>query len=192
MNLSSATAIVATRDQALYFPNNPFSQAHSFPFPSFKNGSFVPPINTQTRKSKPNTLFTASKRFQAVTACLGERNPPAKALRQILELPGVHQGPACFDGLSAKLVERAGFQYCFTSGTLPFSLCFIFQSFHWYKDSKMWVFFSFGNDGYKKSKLFCPLIIKLLGFLLFWWFLQFLLDSIIPRLGSLFVQLMKT
>lgn len=116
MNLSSATAIVATRDQALYFPNNPFSQAHSFPFPSFKNGSFVPPINTQTRKSKPNTLFTASKRFQAVTACLGERNPPAKALRQILELPGVHQGPACFDGLSAKLVERAGFQYCFTSG----------------------------------------------------------------------------
>ncbi|XP_004296714.1 PREDICTED: petal death protein isoform X1 [Fragaria vesca subsp. vesca] len=41
---------------------------------------------------------------------------PAKALRRILELPGVHQGPACFDGLSAKLVERAGFQYCFTSG----------------------------------------------------------------------------
>ncbi|KAM5569994.1 hypothetical protein ABKV19_017164 [Rosa sericea] len=41
---------------------------------------------------------------------------PAKALRRILELPGVHQGPACFDGLSAKLVERAGFHYCFTSG----------------------------------------------------------------------------
>ncbi|KAK8983678.1 hypothetical protein V6N11_009466 [Hibiscus sabdariffa] len=41
---------------------------------------------------------------------------PAKTLRQILESPGVHLGPACFDGLSAKLVERAGFQYCFTSG----------------------------------------------------------------------------
>ncbi|PRQ37983.1 putative 2,3-dimethylmalate lyase [Rosa chinensis] len=50
----------------------------------------------------------------------GESAPPpespAKALRRILELPGVHQGPACFDGLSAKLIERAGFQYCFTSG----------------------------------------------------------------------------
>ncbi|KAJ4723178.1 Isocitrate lyase [Melia azedarach] len=40
----------------------------------------------------------------------------ARALRQILELPGVHQGPACFDALSAKLVEKAGFSYCFTSG----------------------------------------------------------------------------
>ncbi|KAF5465258.1 hypothetical protein F2P56_015281 [Juglans regia] len=42
--------------------------------------------------------------------------PPAKALRRILDLPGVHQGPACFDALSAKLVEKAGFQYCFSSG----------------------------------------------------------------------------
>ncbi|KAF5465257.1 hypothetical protein F2P56_015280 [Juglans regia] len=41
--------------------------------------------------------------------------PPAKALRRILDLPGVHQGPACFDALSAKLVEKAGFQYCFSS-----------------------------------------------------------------------------
>lgn len=41
---------------------------------------------------------------------------PAKALRRILQKPGVHQGPACFDALSAKLVERAGFEYCFTSG----------------------------------------------------------------------------
>lgn len=47
--------------------------------------------------------------------------PPAKALRRILELPGVHQGPACFDALSARLVERAGFQYCFSSG-MCFSL----------------------------------------------------------------------
>ena len=41
---------------------------------------------------------------------------PAKALRRILDSPGVHLGPACFDALSAKLVERAGFDYCFTSG----------------------------------------------------------------------------
>ncbi|XP_015867410.3 uncharacterized protein LOC107404920 [Ziziphus jujuba] len=41
---------------------------------------------------------------------------PAKTLRRILDSPGVHLGPACFDALSAKLIERAGFQYCFTSG----------------------------------------------------------------------------
>ncbi|KAJ4835665.1 hypothetical protein Tsubulata_038995, partial [Turnera subulata] len=44
------------------------------------------------------------------------KNSPAKALRSILQSPGVHLGPACFDGLSAKLVEKAGFSYCFTSG----------------------------------------------------------------------------
>lgn len=49
-----------------------------------------------------------------MTANLDEN--PAKALRKILETPGAHQGPACFDGLSAKLVERAGFQFCFMSG----------------------------------------------------------------------------
>ncbi|XVE81118.1 hypothetical protein DITRI_Ditri15bG0037000 [Diplodiscus trichospermus] len=114
--MSPSSALIASGDQALSFFNNPFSQPHSFPLSNFKNGSFVSPTNTQIRKPKPNTLFTASKRFQAITACLGERNPPAKALRQILEKPGVHQGPACFDGLSAKLVQRAGFQYCFTSG----------------------------------------------------------------------------
>ncbi|KAL5542921.1 hypothetical protein UlMin_010631 [Ulmus minor] len=41
---------------------------------------------------------------------------PAKALRRILETPGVHQGPVCFNALSAKLVERAGFPFCFVGG----------------------------------------------------------------------------
>nr|XP_043635807.1 2,3-dimethylmalate lyase isoform X2 [Erigeron canadensis] len=45
-----------------------------------------------------------------------DTSSPAKKLRQLLESPGVHQGPACFDALSAKLVERAGFQFCFASG----------------------------------------------------------------------------
>lgn len=47
---------------------------------------------------------------------IAERVSPAKQLRQILESPGIHLGPACFDALSAKLIEKAGFQYCFTSG----------------------------------------------------------------------------
>lgn len=41
---------------------------------------------------------------------------PAKALRRVLGSPGIHLGPACFDALSAKLVERAGFDLCFTTG----------------------------------------------------------------------------
>ncbi|KAK4266530.1 hypothetical protein QN277_027432 [Acacia crassicarpa] len=44
------------------------------------------------------------------------KEAPVKVLRRLLDSPGIHQGPACFDGLSAKLIERAGFQYCFTSG----------------------------------------------------------------------------
>ncbi|KAL6651004.1 hypothetical protein ACP70R_009929 [Stipagrostis hirtigluma subsp. patula] len=41
---------------------------------------------------------------------------PAAALRRLLEAPGAHQAPACYDALSARLVERAGFRACFTSG----------------------------------------------------------------------------
>lgn len=44
------------------------------------------------------------------------REEPAKVLRRIMESPGVHQGPACFDALSAKLIQSAGFPYCITSG----------------------------------------------------------------------------
>ncbi|KAG4185083.1 hypothetical protein ERO13_A09G210300v2 [Gossypium hirsutum] len=115
-SMNPSSSFVATRDQALSVFNHPFSQSHSFLVSNFKNGSFPSPINTHTRRPKTHTLFTTPKRFQPITGCLGERNTPAKALRQILESPGAHQGPACFDGLSAKLVERAGFQYCFTSG----------------------------------------------------------------------------
>ncbi|PON66911.1 Pyruvate/Phosphoenolpyruvate kinase-like domain containing protein [Parasponia andersonii] len=41
---------------------------------------------------------------------------PANLLRRILASPGIHQTPACFDALSAKLVERAGFHCCLAGG----------------------------------------------------------------------------
>jgi hypothetical protein len=41
---------------------------------------------------------------------------PAAALRRVLEMPGAHQAPACYDALSARLVERAEFRAYFTSG----------------------------------------------------------------------------
>ncbi|KAI4369769.1 hypothetical protein MLD38_018177 [Melastoma candidum] len=54
-----------------------------------------------------------SRRLATCSASLNDRTA---VLRRILELPGLHQGPACFDALSATLVERAGFDFCFTSG----------------------------------------------------------------------------
>ncbi|XP_023640632.1 uncharacterized protein LOC17889256 isoform X2 [Capsella rubella] len=64
--------------------------------------------------------ISVSRRFRvSVNSSSGnERSPssPAKKLREIMQSPGVLQGPCCFNALSAKLIERAGFPYCITSG----------------------------------------------------------------------------
>lgn len=41
---------------------------------------------------------------------------PAAKLRRLLEQPGLRVMPCCFDALSAKLIERAGFELTFMSG----------------------------------------------------------------------------
>jgi 2-methylisocitrate lyase-like PEP mutase family enzyme len=41
---------------------------------------------------------------------------PAASLRRLLEAPGILRMPCCFDALSARLVERAGFPLSFMSG----------------------------------------------------------------------------
>ena len=41
---------------------------------------------------------------------------PAEQLRQRLAEPGVILTPACFDALSARIIERAGFGASFMSG----------------------------------------------------------------------------
>lgn len=43
-------------------------------------------------------------------------NPGAAALRRLLDQPELLTMPCCFDGLSAKLIERAGFPLTFMSG----------------------------------------------------------------------------
>ncbi len=43
-------------------------------------------------------------------------SPPADALRALLSLPRLHVMPCCFDALSARLIERAGFHLTFMSG----------------------------------------------------------------------------
>src|SRR5512145_972917 len=42
--------------------------------------------------------------------------PSAAALRRLLEPPGLHVMPCCFDAHSARLIERAGFALTFMSG----------------------------------------------------------------------------
>ncbi|XP_019054615.1 PREDICTED: uncharacterized protein LOC104605327 [Nelumbo nucifera] len=83
---------------------SPFQRLVSFPNPS---------------REQPNRS-SARWGIKTTVACFGEKMAdgysPTKELRRILESPGIHQGPACFDALSAKLVERAGFEFCFTSG----------------------------------------------------------------------------
>ena len=46
----------------------------------------------------------------------GRDKQPAEKLRHILEAPGLAVMPCCFDALSARLVERAGFPVTFMSG----------------------------------------------------------------------------
>ena len=41
---------------------------------------------------------------------------PAEKLRQLLQKPGIVVMPSCFDALSAKLIEAAGFPVIFMSG----------------------------------------------------------------------------
>ncbi|KAF7837105.1 2,3-dimethylmalate lyase isoform X1 [Senna tora] len=94
-------------------------------FSKFSNSSSASPFHSSSLSLFINPLHKSSttcKRIHRRTpiACSFEREfvneAPAKVLRRILDSPGVHQGPACFDALSARLVQRAGFQYCFTSG----------------------------------------------------------------------------
>jgi 2-methylisocitrate lyase-like PEP mutase family enzyme len=42
--------------------------------------------------------------------------PPAARLRSLLEAPGIRVMPCCFDALSARLIEAAGFPLTFMSG----------------------------------------------------------------------------
>lgn len=80
------------------------------------------PFNNLVQGPNSRNAFSTKRvfHFGPISAHLGGRGSAgessSKALRKILDSPGIHQGPACFDALSAKLVEDAGFKFCFTSG----------------------------------------------------------------------------
>ncbi|KAI6695887.1 hypothetical protein NL676_023597 [Syzygium grande] len=103
-------------------PPSPLSSLHSS---ASRTASPPSPSRVLLGRSIKRALRSESPRkpFRPSIACSADRGggspaaeSPARALRRVLESPGIHQGPACFDALSAKLVERAGFDYCFTSG----------------------------------------------------------------------------
>ncbi|KAH0470201.1 hypothetical protein IEQ34_001759 [Dendrobium chrysotoxum] len=84
----------------------------------------LPLSNLETKQLRlsffPAKLPAPARRFPRMgsryvaSAAAGET--PAKALRRLLESPGIHQGPVCHDALSAKLIERAGFPLAFMGG----------------------------------------------------------------------------
>ncbi|CAN0923195.1 2,3-dimethylmalate lyase [Linum grandiflorum] len=88
----------------------------SLPFPPSSSSSNFKPRNSLLLFN--NNVFRATKRriSRPTRVICSASDSTAKTLRSILDSPGVHQGPACFDALSAKLVEKSGFLFCFTSG----------------------------------------------------------------------------
>ena len=84
-----------------------------------------------------------SPRCSSYGAAADAGESPAEALRRVLESPGAHQAPACYDALSARLVGRAGFKVCFTSGT-----CSLFCLWAWGFPLALIVFLVLGPWGW--------------------------------------------
>ncbi|MCO5605542.1 hypothetical protein L7F22_059725 [Adiantum nelumboides] len=63
-----------------------------------------------------HVMLSTKRASSVVVNCSTTTESPALKLRRILASPGLHQGPACYDALSAKLVEDAGFTFTFMSG----------------------------------------------------------------------------
>ncbi|KAI3969209.1 hypothetical protein MKW92_025492 [Papaver armeniacum] len=94
--------------------SSPFSSAK---VPNFKTLPSFQNLSTHSHKSdKKVFIFNPRSSIGGETTKSDTSKTPAQLLRNLLESPGVHQGPACYDGLSAKLVQKAGFDFCFTSG----------------------------------------------------------------------------
>ncbi|XP_078165532.1 phosphoenolpyruvate carboxylase family protein [Carex rostrata] len=92
-----------------------FSPRHHPPPSNLQNQLHLYP-NLSKTNLRSQLISTTVPRSSYYTPPITTSDSPAKALRQLLESSGIHQGPACFDALSAKLIERAGFGFCFTSG----------------------------------------------------------------------------
>ncbi|PRW44559.1 petal death [Chlorella sorokiniana] len=70
-------------------------------------GASVRPVGGRTPRRLAGVLARAAK-----TEDLDRTN----SLRELMAKPGILLGPCCHDGLSARLIERAGFDFAFMSG----------------------------------------------------------------------------
>ncbi|XP_061969794.1 uncharacterized protein LOC133692700 [Populus nigra] len=104
--------VVSSKTKAQTHP--PASLVLPFSIPKSQLSLFN--IHHKFYRSRRNGVAQSSPKMVTCSASAEKNNSAAKKLRLILDSPGVHQGPACFDALSALLVQRAGFDYCFTSG----------------------------------------------------------------------------
>ncbi|KAG5252072.1 2,3-dimethylmalate lyase [Salix suchowensis] len=86
------------------------------PFSNPKSQLSLFNIHHKLYHTRRNGVAQSNPKMVTCSASAEKNISAAKKLRLILDSPGVHQGPACFDALSALLVQRAGFDYCFTSG----------------------------------------------------------------------------
>ncbi|XP_062226106.1 uncharacterized protein LOC133924538 isoform X2 [Phragmites australis] len=98
--------------------HQPLASSLSLCSSSRRPGAGAPRLQRATRSisSAPARVLARARISPRCSYSVGAVEPPAAALRRVLETPGAHQAPACYDALSARLVERAGFRACFTSG----------------------------------------------------------------------------
>ncbi|KAL3634309.1 hypothetical protein CASFOL_021363 [Castilleja foliolosa] len=117
MNISFPSSFCHSRNG---YSNKQLPFSASFDLDNLKTTKYHRLIG-QVEANQRHTPFTSRSqgRVSAVIKPSGGDDAfisPAKSLRRLLDSPGFHLGPACFDALSAKLVERAGFDFCFTTG----------------------------------------------------------------------------
>ncbi|KAK9079000.1 hypothetical protein SSX86_000669 [Deinandra increscens subsp. villosa] len=120
-NMSLSSSVYHHRSLPSSSPVKSVSNSTSFTLPSnsinpiFQKKSFACDNLSRSRRSVRYNSITAASYDRKESDGAVEPSPATK-LRKLLDSPGIHQGPACFNALSAKLVERAGFPFCFTTG----------------------------------------------------------------------------
>ncbi|KAK9824446.1 hypothetical protein WJX72_010304 [[Myrmecia] bisecta] len=71
------------------------------------------------RQGRPQRLTAVRSRERhaiVIVTASAVHSSRAATLRRLLEQPGILKGPCCHDGLSARLIEQAGFPIAFMSG----------------------------------------------------------------------------
>ncbi|MCL7039767.1 hypothetical protein MKW94_026010 [Papaver nudicaule] len=118
-SIISSSSINFSKPHKTHTPSSSLSSAKVTNFKTLP--SFQQQLFTHSHPKSSNKVSTFNPK-----SCLGGggetkesetfSKTPSQLLRNLLKSPGTHQGPACYDGLSAKLVEKSGFDFCFMSG----------------------------------------------------------------------------